>query len=363
MEYKYIGKNDKEKEKDMADFNPNDIGIANGRYFALPYDAEEAEIVILPVGWDVTTSYAAGTSEGPEAVKEASLQVDLFDLSYPEAWKVKIGTLDAPAWLEGKNAIYRAKAEQVIEALGEGASQESVQPLCDEINEASAKLNEAVYNAAKEQIEKGKTVALLGGDHSTPLGAIKAAADRYGKIGVLHIDAHADLREAYEGFRYSHASIMFNVLAELGDQVTALTQVGIRDFCSDEYRLMRTDARLFPFTDRYLCESQYTGSTWNDLCDDIIATLPEKVYVSFDIDGLSPEYCPHTGTPVPGGLSFNQADFLLRKLSESGKEIVGFDLNEVSPSGEDEWDANVGARLLFKMCIYSKNSHRKLKKD
>ena len=109
-------------------------------------------------------------------------------------------------------------------------------------------------------------------------------------------------------------------------------------------------------TDMDLKAETYTGKTWEQQCEAIIAALPQKVAISFDIDGMYPWYCPNTGTPVPGGFSFEQAAFLLSKLGESGKEIIGFDLVEVAP-GDDDWDGNVGARMLFHMCgVLAKNN-------
>jgi agmatinase len=159
--------------------------------------------------------------------------------------------------------------------------------------------------------------------------------------------------DAYEGFEFSHASIMFNALKI--PQVSQLVQVGIRDYCEDERKLSESDSRITTFYDADIKHQQYEGKTWKDICNDIIATLPTNIYLSIDIDGLDPKLCPNTGTPVPGGFEFEQIVYLIQKLVESKRQIIGFDINEVSP-GEDEWDANVGARLLYKisnMCLVS----------
>ena len=142
---------------------------------------------------------------------------------------------------------------------------------------------------------------------------------------------------------------MYNALHE-APGVGALVQVGIRDFCDEELEVARADERVVQFTDYELAAAQFEGETWRTVCDRIVAALPRQVYVSFDIDGLSPDNCPHTGTPVPGGLSFRAAVYLLAAVVESGREIVGFDLCEVGPSRDGEWDANVGARVLYKLC-------------
>jgi agmatinase len=193
-------------------------------------------------------------------------------------------------------------------------------------------------------------MGIVGGDHSTPLGALRAAAERHKELGVLHIDAHADLREAYEGFRFSHASIMHNVLRDTS--VRRIVQAGVRDFCDAEDRRIRDEpARLRTWFDGDLRRALHDGETWTHLVGRIVADLPREVWVSFDVDGLDPSLCPHTGTPVPGGLSFPEAVTLLRHLAASGRRIVGFDLSEVAPdpTGRSEWDANVGARLLYKL--------------
>src|SRR5690606_2133030 len=118
---------------------------------------------------------------------------------------------------------------------------------------------------------------------------------------VLQIDAHADLRRAYEGFQYSHASIMYNILEEI-PAVTKLVQVGIRDYCDEEFEaITKSQGRIVTFFDRDLKAGAYQGKTWDQQTDEIIRELPERIYISFDIDGLDPKLCPNTGTPVPGG--------------------------------------------------------------
>lgn len=336
----------------MSVFNPNDVGVANGNYFALPYSLDACKIALVSVPWDVTTSYAAGTSDGPQAIIEASVQVDLFDETVPCAWETLIGTLPLDKTVIKHNKSARKIAEHVIEELASGAALKALEKQIIQVNEASAQLNEYVGAVSAELLRKGKTVGVVGGEHSVPLGLIKALGQVHENFGVLHIDAHADLREAYEGFQYSHASIMYNVLQEV-PSVSRLTQVAVRDFCSDEYEIMQKNPRVKAFTDQVLSRRKFEGETWKELCDEIIATLPDKVYISFDIDGLVPELCPNTGTPVPGGLSFREADYLLKKLVSSGRQIIGFDLCEVAPAAEGEWDANVGARMLFKLCLYT----------
>lgn len=342
----------------MSDFDPNGIGVPNGNYYGLPYKVEESDIVLLSVPWDVTVSYGAGTAAGPQAIIDASVQVDLFDEGVPQAWTVKIGTVPVEETIHKLNKKTRKLAENVMDELAAGADPLTVEPLVCKVNDASSAVNEYVYTLSGEYLNKNKLVGLVGGEHSVPLGLVKALGEKYESFGILHVDAHADLRRKYEGFTYSHASIMYNVLQEV-PRVTRICQVGVRDFCSDEYHLMTTESHIRTFTDRELHARKFGGDSWKNICEDIIASLPDNVYISFDIDGLSPDLCPSTGTPVPGGLTFREADYLLETLARSGKRIIGFDLCEVAPGQTDEWDANVGARLLFKLCLYANESGKK----
>jgi agmatinase len=204
-----------------------------------------------------------------------------------------------------------------------------------------------VQRRAGHFLDKDKLVSLIGGDHSTPLGLIRELGKRHADFAVLHFDAHADLRDAYEGFKYSHASIMFNVLEVAS--MSKLIQVGIRDYCEDEADLVRnSEHRIVSYYDRAVKARLFAGETWRNVCEEIVEQLPHHVYVSFDVDGLDPKLCPNTGTPVPGGLDFEEALYLVRQVVTSGRRIIGFDVNEVAP-GSDEWDANVGARLVYRI--------------
>jgi agmatinase len=347
------------KVKDMANFtsfNPNELGRPNGNFFAFPYDSGEGDIEIISVPWDVTTSYKPGTAAGPKAILDASVQIDLFNPDLENAWEIKNSntTLD----LHRLNRDNRAVAEKIIRHLEEGGNvaDKEIIYLLNQVNQSSEIVNLLVYNAAKSILDKGKIAAVVGGEHSVPFGLIKAVSEKYPETGILHIDAHADLRHAYEGFTYSHASIMYNVINELSG-VSKLVQVAVRDFCEEEEKLSRNNDKITTFYDNHLKERQYEGETWKEQCAEIISHLPGNVYISFDIDGLCPYLCPGTGTPVPGGLEFEQAMYMIKQVVLSGRRIAGFDLSEVSPSDTGEWDANVGARILFKLCCYTKLSN------
>jgi len=337
-------------------FDPNAAAAPGSGAFGLPHTPEQAKVVLIPVPFEATTSYGGGTSDGPTAVREASRQVDLFDVETGRPYETGIAMLDEPAEVRAWNDQAKALAQPIIEA---GGADPTGGKALAEVNALCEKMNDWVYRTAKHWLSQGKLVGMVGGDHSTSFGIIRAYAEAYPKLGVLHLDAHADLRVAYEGFTWSHASIMYNVVEKLPG-VKALVQVGIRDFCDDEHKLITgSGGRIHTFFDANLAQNRFDGVPWNRQVDEIVSRLPQSVYLSFDIDGLDPTLCPHTGTPVPGGLSFAEANALVAGVVRSGRKIVGFDLNEVAPDPDgSEWDGNVGARLLYKMIGWALKSQR-----
>ena len=343
------------KAQKIAAFDQNSAAVKGSNLYGLPFSAEESDIVILPVPWEVTVSYAAGTANGPQAILDASMQVDLYDTDAPDAWKAGFHLLPISEELAEISAELRDRAENHIESISNGEPVDVNSSALESINTACQNMVNFVEIEATKWLNKGKLVGLLGGDHSTPLGFIRALAQKHNDFGILQIDAHCDLRIAYEDFEYSHASIMYNALKT--PQVSKLVQVGIRDYCEQEANMIRhSNGRIVTYFDEALKIASYEGKTWKQQVEEIISNLPQKVYISFDIDGLQPGLCPNTGTPVAGGLEFAQAVYLLRKVKESGRVFIGFDLNEVAP-GEDEWDANVGARLLYKLCVFAGQSN------
>ncbi len=336
----------------LENFDPNSVGNPHNNIFGLPFSEAEAKVVLLPVPWEVSVSYGAGTARAPEHIFKASLQVDLSDDDIEDGWKHGIFMRDLNKSVLQKSDYLRKEAELYINYISEGELVEDNKFMCKvlrDLNEGAVFLNEWVYEQTKELLKAGKLVGLVGGDHSTPLGYYKAIAEKYGEFGILQIDAHADLREAYESLKYSHASIMFNALAEIPELIK-LVQVGTRDYSMGEMEYSKNSkGRVTTFLDRDIKERSYEGETWKSITDDIVSKLPQKVYISFDIDGLDPKLCPNTGTPVQGGFETQQVYYLFRKVLESGRELIGFDLNEVGTS-TNEWDENVGARILFKLC-------------
>jgi agmatinase len=346
------------KEDLVKMFDPNGPGI-NGNLFGLPFTPENAELVVIPVPWEVTVSYHTGAAKGPKAILKASSQIDLGSRDIPEAWKLGISMTSMPQKLHDESTRLRQLSAKHILVLESGKKVTEDDPVLVKINEACENLNIYIKSICRKFLKKGKMVALLGGDHSISLGFIRALTHHHDRFGILQIDAHADLRKAYEGFTYSHASIMYNALKL--SSVERLVQVGIRDYCDEEISLIGKSAgRIKTFFDQDIKSSLYAGKTWDYICDLIVKELPPSVYISFDIDGLDPKLCPNTGTPVAGGLEFDQAIYLIKKIVSAGKRIIGFDLVEVAP-GQNDWDASVGARLLYQLCNWMAVSTGKLK--
>ena len=314
----------------MNHFDPDAAATARSGIFGLPFTPHQARVVIVPVPFEATTSYGGGTSRGPRAVFDASKQVDLFDRETGRPYEAGIAMLDVPKKIVSWNAkAKKSRSKKLVNAYGDA-------------------VNEWVYATTSKLLAQGKMPVTLGGDHSVPFGAIRAYAEKYPGLGILHLDAHADLRDAYEGYTWSHASIFHNVMTKIAG-VAKLVQVGVRDLGAAEWRMIEeSDGRIVTFFDPDLAAEKEQGRPWAAIAHEIVAHLPDTVYLSWDIDGLDPTLCPSTGTPVPGGLSWNEAIGLLRAIVRAKKRIVGLDLCEVAP-GESEWDANVGARLLYKM--------------
>lgn len=336
----------------LSTYDPNSVSNPNNNIFGLPTNEQDSRLIILPVPWEVTVSYGSGTARAPEAIAKASLQVDLFDPDMPDAWKSGFYMRPCDKKILMKSDYLRKEAELYIDYISKGedvAANQFMSKTLKEVNEGGVFLNNWVYDHAKVLMENGKLVGILGGDHSTSLGYMKAIGEKHGAFGVLQIDAHCDLRDSYEGFHYSHASVMYNAMKEI-PELERLVQVGVRDYSQGEWDYIKnSNYKVVTYFDKDIKQRQFEGSNWKIIAEEMISHLPQKVYISFDIDGLDRKLCPHTGTPVPGGFELEEVFFIFRKLVDSGRQIVGFDLSEVGVS-ESDWNSNVGARVLFKLC-------------
>jgi agmatinase len=349
------------KQEKIDHFNPSGVGIKNGNFIGLPFDEQDAAVVLMPVPWDVTVSYSAGTATGAENILEASSQLDLYDHDVKNAWKMGLymRPLDKN-WLQKSNTI-RSESEQYIqflEAGGQLSDHAEMQATLAKVNQECDDLRQWVYSETKNLMADGKLVGLVGGDHSTPLGYLQALAEQYDDFGILHFDAHLDLRKAYEGFTYSHASIFYNALKL--PQISRMVSIGIRDYCEEELQCIEdNNERVQVFFDSYVKKQMYKGVSLYSVYMNLIDMLPKNIYISFDIDVLTPHLCPNTGTPVPGGMEYEEVMFLLKCILDSKRKIIGFDLAETAGVG-NEWDGNVAARILYKLSNVMGKSNGKI---
>ncbi|MEM9805035.1 MAG: agmatinase family protein [Cyanobacteria bacterium P01_D01_bin.56] len=332
----------------IANFDPGGVGAVNGNLFGFPHDYAHASTVVIGVPWDVTTSYQDGTSEGPAAILRASPQLDFYDFDNPEAWRQGIYMLPIPEWLLAANRRLRLDAIAIIRGAEQGITPKDTPKLAaalERVNQGCQTMTRWVNYQTQVALKHHKKIIIIGGDHSVPLGALEALTQQYPSFGILHVDAHGDLRNAYEGFQQSHASIMFNAMQL--PQIAKLVQIGIRDISHGEMNfIQQSQKRIVTYLDTQLKQATYAGQGWLQQCQKMIEHLPAYVYISCDVDGLDPKLCPHTGTPVPGGLNLEEVYCLWREVVHSGRHIIGCDICE---TGNHEWDGNVSARILYKL--------------
>jgi agmatinase len=332
--------------------DPNQKASADAGIYGLPFTEKESKVIFIPVSWDMTTSYKPGTSKGPNAILKASEQIDFFDLDFVDCFDQGLFMQKESVQIKKMNLEGRKLAIKIINATEDEVLKKKVlKDALKKVNLMSDKLNEMIYKETKRLLKLNKVPVIVGGDHSTPFGAIKAYSEEFSNFGILHFDAHSDTRDKYMGFNHSHASIMRNVMEQLPG-VSKLVQVGIRDFCEDEFNFTKNHKKIDVYFDQQIKSRQLNGEIFNKIAKEIVSKLPENIYISFDIDGLDPRFCPNTGTPVPGGLEYFEVMAIIKEISESGKTLVGFDVVEVAPNlnnKSDEWDANVGMRLIYKL--------------
>ena len=290
-------------------------------------------LALIEVAFDATSSNHRRASQGPDAMRLASHQVELtlIDGRCP----AQMGIVSQRLPVDQLNT----QASQAMDHLRTG-DLSAARKLVDLSNQ----IDSMVEDAITDHWAKQRQTVIVGGDHSISFGAIKAAIEKMPDLGVLQLDAHADLRSAYEGVESSHASIMNRVKALKPD--LPITQVGLRDLGAKERQRIESDPNIIAFYDEALVHQQFLGMPWAEQARAIIETLPQQVWLSFDIDALDPSLCPNTGTPVPGGLAYYQATDLIDRIHTSGRRLVGADLTEVAG---DPYDALVGARLVYRI--------------
>ena len=267
---------------------------------------ENAQVLIFPVAYEGTVSYGAGTGAGAMAIVEASRNMELYEEETDaEVYKIGIHTLE------------KFKARETPEAM-----------------------SNALYEETKNLLKAEKFICMIGGEHSVSAPIIRAHAEKFHNISILQIDAHADLRDEYDGTPHSHASIMARAVKDL--RIPAV-QVGIRSLSSDEAR------SLSDLPTKIFWAKDIVGRT--DWIDSAINSLTENVYLTIDIDGLDPSLVPTTGTPEPGGLGWYEVLTLIRKLAEK-RRVVGMDLVEFAKTNNSDAPAFLCAKLVYKSLAY-----------
>lgn len=289
---------------ESANLPMNFGGIEEENYSGL----EPARVLIFPVSYEGTVSYGAGTGAGAMAIVEASRNMELYDEETDaEVYKVGIHTLE------------------------EFAARETPEAMMNEL-----------YEQTKEILKNEKFVCMLGGEHSVSAPVIRAHAEKFHNLSVLQIDAHADLRDEYDGTPHSHASIMARTVKDLR---LPSVQVGIRSISAEEARAVAEG----DLPTKIFWAKDVVGRT--DWIDSAIDGLTENVYLTIDIDGLDPSLVPTTGTPEPGGLGWYETLTLIRKLAAK-KRIIGMDLVEFAKTDNSDAPAFLCAKLVYKTLAY-----------
>jgi len=278
-------------------------------------DLKRARVVVLPLPYEQTTSYGQGTALGPDAVIEASAFVELYDEELDrEIFRLTKGIATLPP-VSFPEAISGEEAVLLIK------------------------------NTALQHLDSGKMVVSVGGEHTIAVGAAMAYLNKFNDVSVLQLDAHSDMRESYEGSRYSHACAM----ARIYDVHKDIVHVGIRSQCREEADLIRE--RGIPFFPAVDIKAGKFGATVQEWSDRIIDTLKENVYLTFDCDFLDPSVMPALGTPEPGGFDWHETITFLKRLARK-RRVIGFDINELAPVPGISFPQFTVAKLIYKLIGY-----------
>ena len=330
-----------------------------GYYFEEKTSPADADLVIVSAPWSVTSDYGHGATYTPDAVIDASAYSNLYDVESGFSAEGRVATAEIDYNIQEYSEHLGRDAERIANRSFDGATPgvEYATRKVKHINEGFAEMHKSIYKQTKHWVSQGKTVAVIGGDHSVSLGAVKAMAECYNDLGVLFIDAHADYAQEGETFAYSHRTIARNIVEEI-PSVSRLVEVGVRDIDKAELDLLLANDKVELFLAERVAAKRFEGESWGNLCREMVEKLPQKVYVSLDIDALKIEFCTHTNSPVPGGMTFDEVVYLVNCVVKSGREIVGFDITEVVSNIDDKMDAIVAVRLLTKMIVATLNKSK-----
>ena len=323
-----------------------------GCYFGATTSPSDADVVIVSAPWSVTSDYGRGATYTPDAIIDSSLGKELYDAPTGLSIEGRIATAEIDYNIQESSEMLGRDAERIVRHHSDRESRVSdyIARKIENVNEGFAEMHLSIYKQVKQWAEQGKRIAVVGGDHSVAFGAVKALAEVNEGLGVLFVDAHADYSSDDEIFNYSHRSIARNIVEEI-DGVAKMVQVGVRDVDRAEVEALAACDKVELFYAESLAARRFEGCSWGDICREVVDKLPHKVYISFDVDALKIEFCNNTNAPTPGGMTFDEALYLVNMVVASGREIVGFDISEVVSSINDKMDAIVGARLLAKLSV------------
>jgi len=286
--------------------NSRQFGAFSYNFFSDDDAYDKSKVIIIGVPFDGTVSYQAGTKNGPDAILNASVNIEPYDYESGEISKI---------------GIYTAGLLNI-----------------EDVHTNTQKVIELVYSTGKEIIEDNKFLVTLGGEHSVSQGVIKAYSEKYKKLSVLQLDAHMDLMEEFGGTKYSHACVMRRVVDSLGCKITGF---GIRVVSKEEFDFVDGNKNKISI---FYAKDIYNNYDWQE---DALNTLEEYVYITLDVDGLDSSIMPATGTPVPGGLGWYQTIDFLRKVYRT-KKVIGFDIMELKPNPGNEAPNFLAANLVYK---------------
>jgi agmatinase len=286
-------------------------------FLAIPEDVSNinfAKIAIISAPYEHTVSYGSGTKFGPQAILDASAYVEFYDDEFDKELCFDKGIV-------------------------------TLEPI-DFQEKYNTKALELIYSDVKKLLEMDKFIVTLGGEHTISFAPIKAHFEKYPNMSVLQFDAHSDLRDSYEDSKYSHASVMARVCEIF--PTNKITQVGIRAQCIEESKFIKENN-----INTFYSSGIRTGKYGEDWIETLVNGLSNEVYITFDVDGLDPSIMPSTGTPEPEGLFYSDVLEIFRRIRSKGKNIIGFDIVELSPIENLHYPDLTVARLIYKLLNYS----------
>lgn len=352
----------KNREKKLKEFDPNKYNNPYCGLFGLPFETDESDLVILPVPWDLA-SEKMGSAEAPDAILNASKDVNLYKPTFENIWQQGIALHNIPQkWKESSIELrkIRNKVNKIKEVKISPKKEVELVQYYKQINNISLILKEWVEDKCNDYLDSKKVLGLLGGDKSVISGFISALAKKHKNFGILHLDAHAGMKEKYNGFEFLHESVIRKHLQH--EQISSIVIAGTRSIDFSEIEFLNQNKNIIRhYSDAYLKEKMFKGTTWRILLNEIISPLPRYIYISIDIDVLQQWLCPYTAKPEPGGFTFEELLAIITEIQNVGKKIIGFDLTGISPSPDknNDWDSKVGAELLYHLCCNALLSQRK----